>query len=634
MSNFRPYDGYEPNEPEYAPANDVHKKTLSPAAALQPGGANRPARGAEESYPQSTAGDIRGSAFSARTWNEEDYLPNEPAPAYAARRAQPEYPAGGGARTENPYVRPTWDEAAYQPEQHIQADADETIPYDGQYSQPYEAQDAQTYTAEEQAESRPVAPANAYSKPANTMTEAEMQLSARFAPPLKFQLPQAAYHEHADTELDPDHVSPTVYQTRRPSARQGAGMGFDPTQRADDYRVEAEGLTRSRGKRKGRALKRFLLVLLILAALGAAAYLNRDWLLTQLRSLLGNEAVETVNQAVSQVIGGEKATLVGYDPATAVTISDKAKRGINAVAGNIGLTPYATTNSNVIARVADDHGTFEYYLFAADDGKLLGYYEGLGEDGFAVCAADVYYVAEAPYLINAQGLPLIDSSRYAQAAGADAVLGPMINGWAVITAANGQSCNFINAQGELLSTLWFAKVYPFTATRSLGYVDTGNTTNLEERFALYELTRTGEMKLWRHTPDMSDVLGCAGGVAVLATGDVVRLDGEHTVLCTSDDVSAYVDCAAVVARDTQTGQYGMFVNGEQQYDFAYDSIAPVATDITWTPHQNGLYRQLTVTGMAYPLPLSHYFALQKGEQKEMVALSTGSVYPLLLNDDK
>jgi len=237
-----------------------------------------------------------------------------------------------------------------------------------------------------------------------------------------------------------------------------------------------------------------------------------------------------------------------------------------------------------------------------------------------------------PYLINSQGRALVDTARYAQAVGDDPVLGPMINGWALISDPYGSTYNYINADGEVLSTLWFAVAYPFTGNATLAYVDTGNVTDPEARYTLYELTPDGGMDLWRHTADTEDVLGCACGVACMADGELILLDGQQTVLCETDDVSVYADCGAVVARDPQTGLYGLYVGGELHDDFLYDSIAPNAADgPLWQGETNGMYTQYTVAGVDYPLPLSHYFQFTGNGTQETVALSTVSVYPLLLS---
>lgn len=602
MSNRTPYDGYEPNEPQPADEGQYKRFTRPPADAAS----------------------ARPQAGGQRSW-EGLYPPNEPDDA-------PDDAPG-----ENPYIRPTWDEAPYRAEEPPRARRARPATYD-----------APVYDGEAVVDSAPVfdnaadfdgdpeayAPGgntvNPYGRPAPQAQDEAMVYSSRFAPPLKFELPRSAYAPMADPAAERAPGEPTLYQTRRPAAYGEPDAGFDPMAPAGHYRVEAEDDGARRKWRRRRIARRLLITLFILAGLAVGAYLARDFLLAQLGKLLGQEAAETVNQAVNQAIGGEKPAVAGYDAAPALQVADRAAQGIEAVAGSLGLQTYAVTASDVVARRPDGQGGYEVYLFAATDGRLLGYYEGVSENGFLVCADDVFYVEQPPYLITSQGLPLIDPSRYRQAAGDHAELGPLMGGWSVIRNASGTSFNYISAKGEMLSTLWFAKAFPFTAEATLAYVDTGNVQNPEERYALYRLTRDGDMSLWKHASNMDEVTGCAAGVAVLADGSVVRLDQEHTVLCTTDAAAVYADCGALVARDPATKLYALYVYGEQQYDFAYDSIAPVPSDIQWAESGGGLYRLLHVTGRAYPLPLSHYFALTRGDAQDLVALSTGSVYPLLL----
>lgn len=608
MSNHNPYDGYLPNEPwDDAPHGY--------GAGVRPPDAG----GVGDAYAQ--------AGYSAN-WEEAGYTPNEPADAPDAA-AQPAY----DAYAENRYTRPTWDEAAYlaeaagTPRRRRSRSATYDAPAQDAAAQPYADETEPPMADASAADKPPTGIANPYRRPPTAADEA-MAMSARFAPPLKFEMPRPHYAEPADPDAYAAPAEPTLYQTRKPAYQSAQQPGFDPLATAPDYRLEDGGAFGGGKARRGRGLRRLLIAVCVLAVLGGAAYFGRDFLLGQVANLLGNEAAETVNQAIGGT--GASQPTAAFDPAPTTQVGDKAKRGIAAVAGTLDLAPYAVTARNVVARTMTAQGVYDYYLFAAADGQLLGYYEGLGENDFLVCADDIYYVPEAPYLIDAEGMPLIDASRYRQAAGADAVIGPMINGWAIITNDAGTASNYINAKGELLSALWFARAWPFTAAATLAWVDTGNVTEPEERYALYQLARTGEMKLWKHAADMEEVLGCAAGVAVLAGGEVVRLDNAHTSLGTTDDATVYADCGALVARDPATGKYALFVGGDQHYDFAYDRIAPVPSDIHWAQRDNGLYHELTVTGMAYPLPLSHYFALQKGAAQEMVALSTGSVYPLRL----
>lgn len=630
-----------------------------------------------------------GRTYAQRTWDEEEYLPNEAPPAPTA----PSYPEDVYApdpiaanqrarRDENPYTRPTWDESAYQPETPQTANGDgepvadrsgragrrrAAIRFDADSDVSLEAAAATdaanaraarsrpTVAPEPVARENPFAPAasnaetigerntaareagmasenaprkNPYARPVQSSDDIGAR-SERFAPPLKFELPRATY---ADPQPLPLSNDPNVYRTRNTGRAADTGA-YDPTARSSAYRVEAER-TPTRRRKKHRLL-RFFLTLLVLGGLGAGVYYERDWIMAQITQLFGEQAAQTINSTVNQAVGVQEAQPVkGYDAAPALQVSSRAQNGIEAIAGGLTLETCAVTATNIIQREMRDDGAYDYYLFSAADGQLLGYYEALPDEGMTVCADGVIYVAMSPYLLNAQGETLISSAMYRQSVGADAVLGPMINGWSIISDAQGSVFNYINTQGELLSKLWFAKAYPFTGNDTVAYVDTGNVSDTEERYTLYELARDGTMTLWRHTADMSDVLGCASGVAYLTSGELIRLDGHQTVLCTSDDVLNYVDCAAVVARDSVTGLYGLFVNGEQQYDFAYDSIAPVASDIQWAQTGDTPYRQFTVTGRTYPLPLSHYFALRRDTSEEMVALSTSSVYPLQLDMER
>jgi len=642
MSERRPYDGYEPNEPVTEGGGSYVKKPLTPAKPLIRTNPTDAESGiAAPRWP----GDAMETpmkperAYTQRTWDEEDYVPNEASGIPAGRIQKTEYSqlAGGtprrASRMENPYSRATWDETEYVPDvSATRITSDVGQDYMDASSDIYDdvrENDAQEASPVEHQAAFDPATMNRYARPVTDSSDGVSDLSARFAPPLKFELTRKNLVDTLEPTYPYEKAEPNVYQTRKPAIRTETNAGFDPTLR-DAYRVEEEGGPR-RSKRKSKALRRLLIAIIAIVMIGAVSYFNRGWILEQLKPLLGEKTVESVNQAVNQAVNGAQIQSVGYDPAPVLKIGEQAGKGMNAVAGGIGLETYAVTSSNVVSRVSTADGKYDYYLFAAKDGQLLGYYEGLGEDGFIVCPNDVYYIDESPYLIDSQGLPLIDASRYQQSAGADAVLGPMINGWSIISNAKGTSYNYINADGKFLSTLWFTKAYPFTGNATIAYVDTGNVTDPEERYTLYEISHTGDMTLWKHTANMDQVLGCACGIACLTTGEMILLDGKQTVLYTSDDISVYVDCGAVVVRDPKTGKYGLFVNGEQHYDFTYDSIAPVPSDIQWKETANGLYKQFTVTGISYPLPLSHYFSLKKGDAQEMVALSTASVYPLVLD---
>ena len=650
MSDFRTNDVYEPNEPRPL-AGGYTEKPLSPAQPLMnnkdipsnmPADHRRVTPTGVDTWAQPTQ---PGRAYAQRTWDEEDYLPNEE-PAKTANVANDTRKTAASplmhetytspatpVRKENPYSRATWDETDF-----VTEASDRKIgTRPAKAAAPLKPDDVEIYrqqtndTATASAERRK---ANPYARPATDQLDGVSDVSARFAPPLKFELPQTIREDVGEPYTAAPPNTPNVYQTRKSAYHSEDEVAFDPMLRADAYRVEADGRTPAQVRHRKRVARRLIVVILLLVALALAAYFERGWILEQLKPLLGEETIASVNQSMNQAAGTAQTKLTGYDPAPVLQIGDLASQGISAVAGHVTMDPYIVTNSNVVTRVQTGDGQYDYYLFSAKDGMLLGYYEGLGANDFLVCPNDVYYVAESPYLIDSSGKPLIAAAYYQQRIGANAVLTPMINGWSIISDAAGTSFNYIDADGKLISTLWFAKVYPFTGSSTLAYVDTGNVTDPQERYTLYEIDRAGGMKMWKHTADMEDVLGCAANMACLSTGELILLDGHQTVLCTSDDVAMYVDCGAVVARDATTQKYALFVNGEQLYDFDYDRIAPVSSDIRWAQHTQGLYTQYTVTDLPYPLPLSHYFALQKGETQELVALSTASVYPMLTDEQR
>lgn len=453
--------------------------------------------------------------------------------------------------------------------------------------------------------------------------------SSKFAPPPKFELPgyqHGAFQEEPAAAADRYAPQANVYQTKAATWAETARRESLAKQKSM-YQVEPEA-NKPRMRRKKRRMRRLLVSLCVLMVLAGGAYLARDFLSQQLKALTGG--------GTAQVSGDETAVTAaqvrGYDPAPETRISEKAQVGIAAVSGTMKMENFAVTANNVVTRVETDGGLYDYYLFSAVDGQLLGYYEGLSATDFAVQPGDSFYVAQAPYLINGKGKALFDSAAYASYVGKDAVLSPLMGGWSIVKSPDGTKMNYVNLEGKLLSSLWFAKAFPFTGEKTVAYVDTGNLASSDERYTLYVLSQSGEMERWQHTADTDGVAGSACGVAYFSTGELFDLTDISAPILHSDEVAVYLDCDAMVARDRETGKYGLFVNGEQHYDFAYDRIAPVECDIQWLKSGDSRFQLVRVTEAKYPQPLSHYFELQKDGGQEMVALSTNNVYPVVLAD--
>lgn len=465
-----------------------------------------------------------------------------------------------------------------------------------------------------------------YRRPSSDAAVPEGQAPTTFAPPPRF-----AYAPPSALSNQEKAYAPTanVYQPYQPSREPSCAWPAEMDRISDahtPYSVNAEKDDPRKKRRKRRVMKRVLATLSCVAVLGAAAYFTRDFWLDKLWGLTGQSVPAPLTAWESSV-----STAKGYDAAPAQKISKKAREGIVAVSGTVEMSDYAVTDQNVVTRVSLGDGKYDYYLFSADKGRLLGYYEALTPAQFMVGPKGSFYVALPPYLVGSDGAPLIDTSYYRQYTGPDVVLGPLQYGWSLISDADGTTFNYISAEGKLLSTLWFDQAIPFRGKRTLAYVDTGNGANPAERYSLYLLGSDGGMTLWKHTADLNYVVDAACELALLSTGDVVSLENPDAALCKSSQLTAYLDCGAVVVRDDQSGLSSLFVGAKQHYDFAYTTIEPVLCDIRWAEGGSSAFRIKAVTDANYPQPLSHYFVLTQDGKTEQVALSTAEVYPISCN---
>ncbi|MBE5800959.1 MAG: hypothetical protein E7319_01590 [Clostridiales bacterium] len=395
------------------------------------------------------------------------------------------------------------------------------------------------------------------------------------------------------------------------------------------YQVQEEDLPApGKRRRKQHTLKNVLLIAAVLVLAGIGVYLFRDQIFPQEATPSPTYQVQTTPRPVR-----------GYDAAPAVAISADASQSISRISGTLDMEPTMVNESNILTRNQREDGLFDFYLFAAKDGRLLGYYDGLDAEGMLPLKDGGFYVAMPPYLIDKDGKVMVSTKGLEELTGHSMTVGPMMNGWAQIVADDGDS-NLINADGETLSRLWFSRSFPMTGDATVGYADTGNLSTPETRYTLYIATAEGNTVKWRDAADDQGVVACAMGLAYLQNGELYLLDQvvqnpAADPLLTTDQLTVYADCDAMVVRDPQSGKYALYVHGEQHYDFLYDSILPVESEIAWQGTTfNGPAGQatvLSVRGAAYPLPLSHYFVLTRDGAQEHVALSTGSNCPIILD---
>lgn len=406
------------------------------------------------------------------------------------------------------------------------------------------------------------------------------------------------------------------------------GLSQQPYPFEEGYQVRSEIPQGPRGGRHGRrGFFIFLIVFLLLLVIGLGTYIFRYHVLELIGNVFGDEAVWLFSPTPAPA--QPEPDVPAYVESTPETVKARVRQEIEAVAGGLALETYAVTQSSIIASTDNPDGTSDYYLFAADNGRLLGYYAGLRE--LIPCSDDIFYLGVEPYLITAEGFPLTDLTAYARTTGGSVTLSPMLHGWALVIGAQGELFNYIGADGELISDLWFAKAFPFTADTTFAYLDTGNTADPENRYALYLLNADGETKRISFAPDMEGMLQSVCGVAFMENGEMRTQTANMALIGNTDRVTAYGNCGALVVRDRETQLYGLFVDGVQQYPYAFDSIEVMSSDLSWVEDTSGFVTRRTVDNQAYPLPRSYSFVLKQGDTAQFVSIAAVSQFPMPLD---
>lgn len=399
------------------------------------------------------------------------------------------------------------------------------------------------------------------------------------------------------------------------------------------YQVQQEDPEEDDEPGEKHTLRNVLIGLAVLVVLLGGAWLLRE----PLAEMLGITVFTTAptQEPFTAVVTHEPVK--AYDAAPAAAVAEPARNAIASLCGTLDIELHIVTEQHIVARHQRADGSYDFYLFTAADGRLLCYFEGLDALDMIPQEFGGFYVKQAPWLVAQSGSALIRTADIEAALNEKVFLHPMYRGWAVVESLEDGHANYVNASGQVLSSLWFSRTYPFTGDHTLAYVDTGSTAAADDRYLLYVISSDGSMSRWLAAADMSDAVGAACSMAFMKDGSIYRLPDTSTPVCTAAEATVYLDCDAMVVRDPLSGKYGLFVHGEQHYDFMYDSIRPLESNIVWDAQtlRSGAM-ELTVkavSGAAYPQPLSHSFVLERAGQTEYVALSTQSSCPIRLDGE-
>jgi len=392
------------------------------------------------------------------------------------------------------------------------------------------------------------------------------------------------------------------------------------------YQVQAEAAPKRKRKKKRHALRNTLIVLLVLALIAGGLWLARKPILEWLKE---EEIIPAATEEPFMPVVTPEP-IKAFDAAASIEMAGTARNAISRISGSVQMESHIVTDTHIVTRNQRKDGSYDFYLFSSPEGRLLCYFEGLEKQDMIPQEGGSFHVKQAPYLIAANGSALLrmEDSLY---------LHPLYRGWSVAENREDGSANYVNLSGQFISNLWFSRTFPFTGEYTLAYVDTGSTADADQRYLLYVLKDDGTMSRWLSSGSMQEVTACAGGMAYLNDGSLYRLPDTSKPVLTTPEVHAYLDCDAMVVQDGQSGKYGLFVHGEQHYDFIYDSIQPVSSDLVWAEKVlaggAGSMTVHAVSGASYPQPLSHSFVLERDGQREYVALSTQSSYPILLDGE-
>ena len=559
--------------------------------------------------------------YTART---DEYRPNEQTPESVYRPNEPEQ--------DEPVYQPNeagYDWRPYQPNEQADEYAgytpnEQQAEYAG-YTPNEEPDEYAAYRPNEEAQ--PAADYAAYYSRESEQQDAPAQPS--FAPPPSMQ--QYAFDPQPQEDAPSDeygYASNHVYRPRRVTwaeedreeAIAESGLG---------YQVQEERPSR---RKKRHTLRNCLIVLIILALLAGGVWLMRE----KLADLLGITLFSVTPTETPIAVTVTPEAIKAYEAAPSAAIADTARMNIARLSGTLEMENHIITDQHIVTRNRRTDGSHDFYLFTAE-GRLLCYFEGLNALDMIPQAFGGFYVRQAPWLVTASGSALIRTADVEAAINERVFLHPMYHGWAVVESETDGHANYVNAEGKLMSSLWFSRTFPFTGEHTLAYVDTGSTAAAGDRYLLYVIGEDGSMNRWLSADDMEDTVAAFCDMAYMSDGTLYSLTDTAEPVCQTPEITAYLDCDALVVRDPASGKYGLFVHGEQHYGFEYDQIQPLKSDLVWAEKSMGsaghLLKLKAVSGAQFPQPLSYSFVLEKDGKREYVALSAASSYPILLQDE-
>ena len=437
-----------------------------------------------------------------------------------------------------------------------------------------------------------------------------------FAPPVK--LSQSMYFGINNTEVSKETM---LDQDNNDN---------DIAYETNGYRLVNETENKTKKKSKKSKGKIWIYILLAVVVCAIAVFFMKD-ILFPVNGSLENE--NTNVSASTNEVAQTREPQQAYAKIDGRKVTEDTMDKIKQITKTLPIEQAFVTENQIAMKSARNDGLYDYYLFSNYDGRLLCYFEGLTQGDIMPLKDGEIYVKQAPYLIDATGEALINTRKLEHEIGQSLELNQLSNGWSVVKNEGNNMLNYINLEGKLHSRLWFSKAFPFTGDYTLAYVDTGNAVEFEDRYLLYLLSKDGENTRLSSYDSTNNVIYSIGSLAFLENGEIYHMPSMDEPIAKTDEAYYYPDCDALIVKDGNTGKYAMYVAGKQHYDYSFDRIAPVESELLFTSFKKGYVQINLLTDDTFPLPHTHFFELEKEGEIGYVSLAAVSEYPIALEGE-
>lgn len=455
--------------------------------------------------------------------------------------------------------------------------------------------------------------ADDYAKYYSRQAEGEEAEVSRFAPPVRLS-----------TELDMKSAAPSNHEQAEDQS-----TNYRRRRNTNGYVQEEYQPVSEKSFRKEKNGKKWLWWILFVVAGVFVVILFFSPKITN--NIEEEDKTEETFSPTQTVLIQATPEISAYRDMPEAVLNTNAQAAILSLAPGLQFDQMQINSQNVLVGQMTEQSLYDYYLFSADKGRLIAYFENIPKDGAFFQENGDLYVRQPPFVMTPEGKAVIRSKLLEDGFGEHAVLHPFYHGWAAVEDSDRGEWNFLNASGDRYNNMEYARVFPFSGQYTVAYLDTGNVGN--DRYLVFILDSSGVVSRWKTADTVDDIVVSLNNMAYTQNGELYNLVDFSTPMLSSSSVTFYPNFDAMVVQDASTSKYSLYIHGKLYYDCEYFSIQPMPSDLPWkTIGWSGNGNRVLVcaldTCMTNP-PSACSFALQGEKETEYVSLSLTSRDPLL-----